>query len=1001
MANSKLEKIKSQTPVSIIIHGGNRCGYLISKTLIDQGCHVIIVDNYNSQTSKYISELKSSSLFDFFEFKGLDGIYKNIKRFDYLFYFVNVPSTRGDFDSKEFIKESSYLETSLKNAHKYNAKFALVTSLSVNRELSNRVNNIKMASPSPYSDMELQKYCETLSAEFRDKTNLNIRILRLGTLIGKGITKIDNETVHNLVKDATQKPQIVIKGEGLDIHNLIDEKDAVYGILKLTFLDKTKGEVITLANKNDYTTLSVAYKLLELNTEAQSIKFVENPDKNLIVQDLYVPAPHAAKYGWTQQVTLEESLIDQVQTYYDDTNKTWNVNNEKKDKKPEIIKTSKTELGIFFEKLSSPFKKIFKKERVTEERKETDWKHITKISLITIAVIAITYFLIYPIIGTTIGLILINNEVKGLQTSISDMDSTSSKEKVTQIGNNIDRVTASIGNLSWAFKLVGQETLYKNISQLLLGTKYATDGGEYIIDSLAPLSEYIKDFQPAVDFQNSTPTTTREYTQYLNEIKDNSYKVEEAAYKVSLANQIISNVDINSFPTFSRDRISNIRDLINQINEGTSVFKDIVVFLPDVLGVNQRERYLILLQNESELRGTGGWLTSYGIVGIEGGQIRELFVDDIYNADGTLKVQGKTFPASTSLQQALGLTTEPFSLVNWDPDLSETEIAAQPYIQALGKGNDLDGVITINISFIQKLLDKWGGIEVPGETELITSSNLYSKIFEMHEDFTPGSTSKQTFLANLANQIITKLLSMNIADLISMGSVFEDALDQKDLQATFKNPEAYNFFNDRSWAGSLDSRYNSAPLAIDWNWGGNKANLYLNKNYDLSIDIVDENTVNFTYTISTENTSTSTTYPQGNYVNYQRIYIPSNATVLSTLGFQDGQYNVYKESGFKVLGGWFNVPIQTINSLTVTYQIKRDSSTNNFPLQINDKNISFDLNLFKQSGEGSHAYKLDISYPSGWNLESSGNLNSIGSQLTSRFEFSKDLNFNISWNMNN
>ena len=113
---------------------------------------------------------------------------------------------------------------------------------------------------------------------------------------------------------------------------------------------------------------------------------------------------------------------------------------------------------------------------------------------------------------------------------------------------------------------------------------------------------------------------------------------------------------------------------------------------------------------------------------------------------------------------------------------------------------------------------------------------------------------------------------MNISDLMSMGSIFEDALNEKDLQATFTNTDAYNFFNDKSWAGSLDSRYNAAPIAIDWNWGGNKANLYLNKNYNLSVNILDANTVNFDYTISVENTSKTTTYPEGDYINYQRIY---------------------------------------------------------------------------------------------------------------------------------
>ena len=1000
MSNSKLDKIKSQTPVSILIHGANRTGYLIAKTLIEQGCHVIVVDNYNSQTNKYISDFKSSPYFDFFEFKGLEGIYKNIKRFDYLFYFLNNANQKL-FDSKEFLRESGYLEDSLKSAKKYNAKVALLTSLALNRELANRVNNTKLASPSPYSNLELQKYCETLAAEFRDKTNLNIRILRVGTLIGKGIVKIDNDVIHNLFKDATQKPQISIKGEGLDIHNLIDERDAVYGILKLTFSDKTKGEVITLSNKNDYTTLSIAYKLLELNTEAQSIKFVENPEEKFLIQDLYVPAPHASKFGWTQQITLEESFVDQIQSYYDDVNKTWNYI-EKPEKKPtDNIKISKTQLGLFFEKLLSPFTHVSISKDKKKEKQPFDLKHAIKIGIISIVIILTTYFLIYPLIGTGIGLVVISKETQELKTEIFSSDKDTAKNKINNLENNINRVEASVKNIKWLFSLTQQNTLYTDISQLLLGANYTVDGASYMLDAINPLEEYIKNFQPAVDFESSTPKTTREYTEYLKEIKDNSYKVDEAAYKIALASEIMNQVNINDFPSFTRDKIASARDLVSQLNDTTTVFKEVVVFLPDLLGVDGRQRYLILLQNESELRSTGGWLTSYGVVGIEGGQIRELFVDDIYNADGTLKVQGKTFQASKSMQQALGLTTQPFSLINWNPDLTETELAAEPYIKALGKGDDLDGVITIDVSFIQKLLDKWGGIEVPGETEIITSSNIYSKIFEMHESFTPGSTQKTTFLADLANQIITKLLSMNISDLISMGSVFEDSFNEKHLQATFKNSDAYNFFNDRSWACALDSRYNEAPLAIDWNWGGNKANLYLNKNYNLSVNIVDENTIDFTYTISVENTSKTTTYPQGDYVNYQRIYMPSNATITSVTGMKDNTYDTYKENGFKIIGGWFNTPIQTVNTLEVHYRITRDSNSINFPLEIAQNNIFLDLNIFKQAGESSHAYKLDITYPKTWNIEESGGLNNISNQLSTRFELSKDAEYKITWNKGN
>jgi nucleoside-diphosphate-sugar epimerase len=998
MSNLRLNKIKPQTPIAIIIHGGNRVGYLTAKTLIEQGCYVVIIDKFTSETRRYLSELKKSELFDFFDFKGFNSLFKNVKRFDYLFYFLNEKLDKKEFDSKEFLNETKILEETLTNTRKNNGKFSLITSLALNRELANRVNNEQLSTPSPYSAMELQKYCETLAAEFKDKSNINLRILRLGTVIGGGIEKVDNDTLDGLLTDTVQKSQITIKGEGLDLHSLIHEADATYGLLKLSFSDNTRGEVISLANKNNYTTLSLAYKLLELNTEAQTIRFVENPEEQFLIQDLYVPAPHASNYGWNQQVNLEEALIEQIQKYYEATNKTWDI-----DKSPQrrnqkkTVKMGKTKLGEFTSSLLSPIKKVFTKRR----DKKVGAKKIIKGSFITILLMALTYFVIYPIVGTLIGLLLINSSVKNLSTSILDMDRTESSQEIESLERNISRVGQSVDQMYWIFQVLGKNELYDNTTQLVLGAQYTVQGARQLVDAVYPLTQYMQDFEPAIDFQTSTPTTTREYRSYLEEIEKNTYKLEEADYRISLASEIITNLNTTVFPKALQDKIIEFKEIISQIEEGTESFKAVNSFLPDLLGVDERKRYLILFQNEGEIRSTGGWLTSYGIVGVEGGQIRELFVDDIYNADGTLKVQNKRFTPPRSMSNALELTNWPFSLVNWHPDLSDTLTEAEPFIYELGKGSSLEGLITIDVSFVEELLERWGGIEVPGETELITSENLNSKIFQMHEEFVPGSSQKTTFLANLANEIVKKLLSMNVADLMGIADIFEKTLNEKHLQATFKNKDAYNFFSSRDWANSMSNEYNDAPISIDWNWGGNKANLYLDKNYSLTINVKDEDTVDFIYSITVENSSTENVYPEGDYINYQRIYIPPQAKILRISGIEENDYSVYRESGFKVIGGWFNTPIESINTLDVSYRIEREDGDSNFPIVIQEQNAFFDINLFKQPGEKKYAYKLDITYPSTWNLESSQGLNSISNQLSGRFELSEDLEFPVVWRIPN
>ena len=1000
MSSEDIRKIKSNVPSSVILYGGQGLGFFLAQTLISQGGKVIIIDEYNSKTRPFIDKLKRLGDVTFFDLKGLEDFYKKVGRIDYLIYLLEEYVNEKDiFNSKEFFAQSKYLENTLETVHRFKSKFSLVTSLRLNKELSKQVQSINASSPSPYSNVELQKYCETSVAEYTDKNNINARIIRLGTVMGRNITTLSDPDIDKLLIDATQKSSIEIEGEGLETHNIVHESDATYGILKMTFLDKTKGEVMTLANKNDYTTLSLAYKSLELNVDAQNIKFVEGDNLKPILQNLYVPAPNGSKYGWKQQISLEQSLMEQLQSYYEKENKSWNMADQSKKNSEDIESKSitrieRTKFGERLSPLTTFFKKIFgeksSKEIVTP-------KKIILTSLISVLVILFSYFILSPILGIGIGTTIIYSNTKKVYSSLQSLDFTDVNMRTNKIESNLKKVNQNLEKIHWVFKVSNSEELYNNSTQLLLGIQYAIEGSGDMVTALEPLINYLNDFEPALDFQSATGSTTRSYTTYLQDLEINNYKVQDSSYKVELAFGIIDNIDTATFPKFTQESILLLKDTSEQLYSILSPLADMSSFLPNLLGVEGRMRYLVLLQNEGEIRGTGGWISSYGIIGIEGGQIRELYVDDIYNADGLLNIQGKTYPAPTSMQNALDVENMLFSMVNWDPDLTDTMYSSEQFIVDMEKGNDIDGLITIDISFLQKLLDKWEGLEVPGETEIVTSENIYSKIFEMHNEFTPGSSRKSTFLSNLADEAIKKILSSDISGYKEIGEVITESLDEKHIQATFKNSDAFNYMDSNNWAGSLETEYPGAPLAIDWNWGANKANLYIKRNHNLTATISDETQVVFKYSISIQNDSKKNEYPEGDYVNYMRIYLPLNAQILSIKGFVDNDYDIYEENSFKVVGGWFNVPIQGVDTFELSYKLKDTDDPLNFPLTIDGNNKELNLVLFKQAGTFQDAYKIDIIYPEEWNVLSAENLNGLNNQLTGRFDLSTDIPISVKW----
>ncbi len=999
MNQNDIRKIKANVPVSVILYGGNGLGFFLAQTLISQGGKVIVVDEFNSKTKPFINKLKKLGDVTFFDFKGLDDFYKKVGRVDYFLYLLDqYVHEKEVFTSKEFFAQSQYLEHSLETAQKFKSKFSLVSSLRLNKELSKQIQSVNAASPSPYSNVELQKYCETSVAEFTDKNNVNARIVRIGTVVGRNTPTVSDPEVDKLLIDATQKSSIDILGEGLEVHNLVHESDATYGILKITFMDKTKGEVVTLANKNDYTTLSLAYKSLELNVDAQNIKFLEGDNLKPILQNLYVPAPNASKFGWKQQISLEQALVEQLQSYYEKENKSWNITDQARiksfDKNKSTTKTEKTKIGKQISKIKSFLDRILGKR---SSKGVLTPKKIITTSIITLFVFLFSYFILSPVLGIGIGSVIVYSNSKEIYSSAQSFDFADTSTRTDRIERNLKKINQNLERLHWIFKITKEEDFYNNSTQLLLGIQYAIEGSSDMIVALQPLIEYFNDFEPALDFQSSTGSTTREYRSYLKDLEENNYKIQDSSYKVELAFGIIDNIDTSTFPKFIQEEILLLKDTSRQLYSTLSPLAEVSSFLPDLLGADERKRFLVFLQNEGEIRSTGGWISSYAIIGIEGGQIRELYVDDIYNADGFLDIQRKTFEAPKSMQDALSLENWKFSMVNWDPDLSNTMYSAEEFVAAMGKGNDIDGLITMDISFIQKLLDKWGGLEIPGETDIITSANLYAKIFEMHTSFTPGSSRKSTFLSNLANESIKKVLSSDISGYEDIAEVITESLEEKHLQATFKNSDAFNYMNSNNWAGSLEIEYDGAPLSVDWNWGANKANLYIKRNHNLTVTIKDVDQMIFKYSLAIQNDSQKDEYPEGEYTNYLRTYLPLDSQILSIKGLNDNEYDIYEENNYKVIGGWFNIPIQKISTFEISYKLKKSDDPLNFPISVDGNNKELRLEIFKQAGTSQDAYKIDILYPEDWSVIEAENLNGLGNQMTGRFDLSNNIPLHILW----
>ena len=556
-------------------------------------------------------------------------------------------------------------------------------------------------------------------------------------------------------------------------------------------------------------------------------------------------------------------------------------------------------------------------------------------------------------------------------------------------------IRESVGDLEWIFDLTGQKELHTNIERLAVAGEYAALGSESMTGAMIPLEDYFNEFEPAITFSDGETKTTREYSEYLEEIRKNRPQISVATRSLELATDQIDLVDTSVFPTQVQNYIIRVKDMNEISKDLIKPFENTIKFLPELLGVDGRQRYLVLLQNPSEIRSTGGWLSSYVIIGIEGGQIRQILVDDIYNIEGILNIQDKEYPAPDDMQQALDIDDWSMSLSNWRPDFPTAAKDAEFFIKEAGKATKIDGAIAIDTDVVKSLLEIYGPITITADSSTVDAENFNSKLVEIHRGFVPGSTRKSTFIQELAENLVKKIFSEKALYSEAASKLYSN-LNKKHILVSLELPEANKYISSKGWDGKLADRYMSAPIPVHWNWGANKANLFLEISEEVTIRILDEEHMKIEYDTSVKNSSTENFYPEGDYKNYMRVLLPSIAETEKIDGFKDDSLTKGSYDRFAQLGGWFEVPTQSVEKLEVDYNYYMDNNAY-YPIKVDGDSIKMDLSFYKQPGLTPSSMKLTVEYPDEWAIVEDGDLKRMESYLEYEFEHDKDFERTLLW----
>lgn len=535
---------------------------------------------------------------------------------------------------------------------------------------------------------------------------------------------------------------------------------------------------------------------------------------------------------------------------------------------------------------------------------------------------------------------------------------------------------------------------------------HSADAAAYSLRGLKPALRLLQD-----ESDRETPLTAA-LVQILADARPDLAAAQTALVEAQAARTAIG--DDTALPGKIRQLLEMADARLPQVESGLKLAQ----VAPEMMGLNGPRRYLIIAQNEDELRATGGFISGAGVIALENGRIQSLHFTDAYNVDNWGDKPYDIPPEP--LERFMGLDLFLFRDANFWPDFPTS---AEKLMDLYSYGQDeppLDGAIAIDQAFMTLLVDALGQVYIPEEDLTLTRNNITAALRDAwggQEGQTVGEwvTTRKEFMGPFAAAIRDRLENdTGSLDYRRLATNMSRALETKHLQIYTRNPAEDAVLVELGWNGRLAPHPTSDFLAIvDSNVGYTKSNLYVEKSATYQVVLSPQGDGLADLTITYSHTRPADDRPcihydldiygempdylalaENCYWNYLRVYAPSGSELLSSTRHTipgeshrfgqtwEGKAQVVAETAVATtFANYLLVPMgESVESafayqLPIVSQPGRDAGERRY-----------DLHIFAQAGGRGYPMQVTIILPPGAQLTQASPIPTAVSGSTVQFE---------------
>ncbi len=286
---------------------------------------------------------------------------------------------------------------------------------------------------------------------------------------------------------------------------------------------------------------------------------------------------------------------------------------------------------------------------------------------------------------------------------------------------------------------------------------------------------------------------------------------------------------------------------------------------------------LVLLQNNNELRATGGFIGSFADVKIANGRLEKLKLTSVYDIDGQLTE--KIVPP----EPLLAVNNRWYLRdANWFADFEQSAKKITEFYEKEG-GETPNAIIAITPSFFSDILKITGPIKITGNLELNSENLLEQLQILTQSDKADPSNEPKKFLSELLEIILAKLETLPQGGSKEIIKIVQKNLENKNLILYSKSLSSQAILKTFNWAGKLITAKNDYLALYSSNLNGTKTDVYISTSAQLTTSIAKSGQITNLLTLTRKNLM-----PDAHNTNsrvFMRFFVPKGSKLLEAKGF--------------------------------------------------------------------------------------------------------------------